>query len=216
MTARKVTIAGVIILLSCMTVLGQSTSKFKLFVYSGVTFPSYPSNGFASFFRPTQNCGVGLNYRLSPKLSLTLDFSHYQFQPKSKSGWDFNYNGHDIEFTKVPFPPSIIEVDYDRNDLLLKLKLKPFQMQKRLSPYIIAGGGMTYKRIEAYRDGLKSTSWYKSKSIDYLLTAGIGFDYRIENKIDIFMEACYNYSFFEHKELTRGVIPLKLGIALGL
>jgi hypothetical protein len=216
MTARKLTIAGVIILLSCMTVLGQSTSKFKIFAYSGVTFPSYPSKGFASFFRPAQNCGVGLNYRLSPKLSLTLDFSHYQFQPKSKSGWRFDHDGYGITFTKVPFPPNFIEVDYDRNDLLLELKLKPFQPQKRLSPYIIAGGGITYRRIEAYQAGFKSTSWYRSNAIHYLITAGIGFDYRIDNKIDIFMETCYNFSFYDHKQKNRGVIPLKLGIALGL
>jgi hypothetical protein len=216
MTIRKLAIIGVIIVLFCMPSFGQNKSTFRLLVYSGMTVPSYPSTGFASFFRPSQNFGIGLNYQLSPKLSLHFDFSHYQFQPKSKLGWRLVHDAYGITFEKSIYSSDIIEADYDRNDLLLELKLKPFQNQKRFSPYILAGAGAAFTRIEAYRFGFDSKSWYKSTSIHYLITAGIGFDYRIDNKIDVFMEVCYNYSFLDNKKKTKGVIPLKLGIALGL
>jgi hypothetical protein len=219
MTARKFAIINVIILLACMTVYGQSPSKFKIFVYSGISLPVYPSSGFSSFLRPVPNVGVGLNFKLSSKMSISLDFNRYRFKPKSKTGWDISMGESGIQFTENLYATGFIEVDYDRNDLLLELKWSPFPIKARFSPYIIAGAGATFRRIETYQYDYYEISmlrWYKSNSVFYLAVVGLGIEYRIDDKVGIFLEACYNYSFLDQKNKNRGVIPLKLGISLGL
>ncbi|MCX6579809.1 MAG: hypothetical protein NT166_06455 [Candidatus Aminicenantes bacterium] len=136
MTARKLTIAGVIILLSCMTVLGQSPSKFKFFVYPGMSIASYPSIGFASFYNPAPNIGVGLNFLLTSRMSLNLDFNHYRFKANKISDWYIPSEEGETPFISASFSPELGDVKSYFNDVVLELKMKPFQIKKRLCPRV--------------------------------------------------------------------------------
>ncbi|MCX6582822.1 MAG: hypothetical protein NT166_21815 [Candidatus Aminicenantes bacterium] len=214
MTSKKLTIAGVIILLSFMTVFGQSPSKFKLLLHSGVSFPSYPSRSFATFYNPALNFGAGISYQLSSKMSLILDFNHYRFVPKEKWCWYMSFDGGQT-YIKLETPFYMGDFVYEFNDLILDLKIKP--LQKRFSPYFIFGGGVSYRRNAitwAIKD--EGRKVYFTDSVYYLVTTGLGLEYQLNKKIDMFLEVAYNYCFFTKKKYNTGVTPLRIGIAWGL
>jgi len=214
MTARKLTIAGVVLLLSFITVLGKSQSKFKLLLHSGVSFASYPKNDFATFYNPALNYGAGLSYQLSSKMFLILDFNHYRFVPEEKWCWYMSFDGGQT-YVKLRSPFYMGDFVYEFNDLILDLKIKP--LQKRFSPYFIFGGGASYRRnAKTWSLGIEGRKVYFADSIYYLVTTGLGVEYQVNKKIDMFLEVGYNYCFFTNKKYNTGVTPLKIGIAWGL
>ncbi|MCX6584933.1 MAG: outer membrane beta-barrel protein [Candidatus Aminicenantes bacterium] len=214
MTIRKLTIAVVIICLFSITALGKSSSKLNFFIHTGISIPSYPSLVFASFYDPAVNIGGGMNLQLSPKLSLTIDFNHYRFKANKIKDSHISSEVGDKSFITAPLSAELGDVKSDFNDLVLNLKIKPFYTIKRLSPYFLAGAGVTFIKVASYLIGNKGNDWYKSHSTRFLINAGFGLEYRISKDIDIFLEACYNYCFLTHQHMN--IIPLKLGVALGL
>lgn len=213
MNSRKLIIAGVILFMSFMTVFGQSPSKFKLLLHSGVSFASYPS-GFTNFYNPALNFGAGISYKLSPKISLILDFNHYRFVPEEKWSWYISFDGGQTH-VKLDSPFYMGDLVYDFNDLILSLKIKP--LQTRISPYFTLGGGASYRRqADSWYIGVGGRKVYFSESIYYLVTTGLGVEYRINKKIDMFLEVGYNYCFFKKQKYNTGVTPLKVGIAWAL
>lgn len=215
MSAKKLMISVLISLLASMTAFGQKTSKFKLLLHSGVSFASYPKNDFATFYKPALNFGAGLSYQLSSKMFLILDFNHYRFIPEEKWCWYMSFDGGQT-YVKLETPFYMGDFVYEFNDLILNLKIKP--LQKRFSPYFILGGGASYRRnaktwVIKKDEGRKV---YFSDSIFYLVTTGLGVEYRINKRIDMFLEVSYNYCFFKNKLHNTGVTPLKVGIAWGL
>lgn len=214
MNLRKLIIVGVILLVSFMTVLGQAPSKFKLLIHSGVSFASYPKSDFSTFYNPALNYGVGLSYQLSSRMFLILDFNHYRFVPKEKWCWYMSFDGGQT-YVKLNTPFYMGDFVYDFNDLNLNLKIK--LLQTRISPYFTLGGGASYRRqANTWYIGEGGRKVYFSESIYYLVTTGLGVEYRLNKKIDLYVEVAYNYCFFTDKKYNTGVTPLKVGIAWGL
>ena len=214
LTTRKLIFVAIIFSFFCMNAFGQNASKIKLLIHSGISFASYPSNDFSTFYNPALNYGIGISYLLSSKMSLILNFNHYRFIPKEKWGWYISFDGG-LTHVKLKNPYYIGDVVYEFNDLIAEFKIK--LSQKRFVPYFLFGGGASYRRnANTWSIGIYGRKVYFSESIFYLVTTGLGFEYRINKKIDIFLEAGYNYCFFKNKHHNTGVTPLKVGIACGL
>lgn len=185
-------------------------SKINFLLHTGLSF-----NTVTTFYRPAVITGFGFSYRLSKTLSLILYFKHYHFIPKEKNKYTwFMYIGDS------PIPVKLEEPFYrgDRTDefyeLLLDVKLKHKKLTNRLNFYSVAGAGATYRReAVGWGIGIHGRKSFYAESVLWLVSAGLGIEYDVNRNIDIFLEASYNFCFFNFRDKNTSVIPVKLGFA---
>jgi len=166
------------------TVFSQEPGKVKLLANAGFSFPFQLAGEFyeAKFWKTGYNWGVGMGYTLSSNLSCVgyFDYSNFAF--------------NDIEFKDVDFDGGSAQLISISGNLRGAL----FPTPSFVSPYLIAGIGYLNFSL---KDITVTTSWERGSSrVEYsesafLILLGTGFDVRISQRLDLFLEGKYNTGY---------------------
>lgn len=206
--SKKILICVLALIMGCGFLNAEKKSKFSLFVHSGASFPAYPE-GFNNFYNSSFNVGTGFGVALSSRLTLQTAANFYCFYPREAYSKYIYFGDSRIELPGKGF----YQGDHFFAFYNILAELKFTLNDHRLSPYLIAGAGVSIRRrVVGGYIGIDGSYLDIGTSVFYSVEGGIGLEYHIVKDITVFMEVSTIYSFFKKENGKTGAIPIKIGI----
>ena len=190
-------------LLLCVNVMSEDNSKHWLFVHSGISFPMSPES-FKDGYKEACDIGGGYGFNLSPKISLVVNLNYKQFQSKEKY-WMYINDDNENMYYKASILSIFCDLRYNLN-------------RKRLSPYLLAGAGLTViDRLGGLLYMAIASPQIDGRTVNFCMGGGFGLTYKINSKWNVFIESRYTtIYFFEEEGNYAGYLPICLGFSLDI
>jgi hypothetical protein len=193
-----------VMLFCCGSLFAQNDKKPIYYFNTGVSFPSAPEL-FSRYWKPGLNLGLGIGYQTSASIVLQMSFvySNLPFNGE-KLLKDYGLSGLGLKVSGGS--AKVITASGD-----LKAYLVP--MDAGTSPYFIVGAGLF--RISAsdarvsYQGDSQTVQGNSESALG--LGLGIGIDFRLRDRLTLFMEGKYTLGFTDVDNTL--LVPLKIGIA---
>ena len=225
---KRSSVLLVILLLTISTGVAQQHDGVEVSVSSGYVIPSSPMS-FANYWTMQYGGGLSAGIPLSPSIRLIGSFEHYQFKLNKdgvNNGFDTNYMRDIWIFKSVSLNPSADPSTM--TTVSANLRFAPSGISGSLSPYF--AGGVGVMRFSLSEISLPTTSVLTAGGSDISMTAqqsvtggvetsaffqfGMGFDIRLTQSFDMFVEARYASGL--NKGLHTAYVPITGGIKLSL
>ena len=225
---KRLNLLLVLLLLAIAIGNAQQSDGVEVSVSSGYVIPSSPMT-FANYWTMQYGGGLSAGMPLSPSITLIGSFEHYQFKLNKdgvNNGFDTNYMRDIWIFKSVSLNP--FADPSTMTTVSANLRFAPSGISGRLSPYFIGGIGMM--RFSLSEISLPTTSVLTAGGSDISMTAqqsvtggvetsaffqfGMGFDIRVTQSFDMFVEARYASGL--NKGLHTAYVPITGGIKLRL
>ncbi|MCP4152607.1 MAG: hypothetical protein GY757_33030 [bacterium] len=186
----------------------EKKSKFNIFIQTGASFPTYPE-AVADDFSPALNVGCGVGMALSSRFTLQVAVQYYSFKSKDEYARYITICGSLVELPGDGF--YVGDLFHAFYNGIVRLKFNA--LKSRLSPYLVAGAGVTVIRNPyGWYRGIEGRINLVGTSIYYIIEGGIGLDYRLNKNFRLFLEASDTLAFFKDRERNYAAIPLKAGV----
>jgi hypothetical protein len=225
---KRSSVLLVVLLLTISMGYARQNDGIEVSVSSGYVIPSSPMT-FANYWTMQYGGGLSAGMPLSPSVTLIGSFEHYQFK-LNKDGvnkaFDTNYMRDIWIFKSVSLNPSADPTTM--TTVSANLRFAPSGISRSLSPYFI--GGIGVMRFSLSEIILPTTSVLTAGGSDISMTAqqsvtggvgtsaffqlGMGFDVRMTESFDMFVEARYASGL--NKGLHTAYVPITGGIKLSL
>jgi hypothetical protein len=225
---KRLCVLFVLVLLTMTMGNAQQDYGVEVSVSSGVVLPSSPMT-FADYWNVQYGGGLRAGFPLSQSITLIGSLEHYQFKLNRdgiNKGFDTQYMRDIWIFNSVSLnpsadPSSVTTVSAD-------IRVAPTRLSGVLSPYFIGGVGVM--RFSLSEIKLPTTSVLSVNGSDIAMTAqqtitggaetsaffqfGLGFDVRVTQSFDMFVEARYASGL--NNGLRTTYVPVTGGIKLRL
>jgi hypothetical protein len=223
---KRISMLFVLVLL--MATLGNAQQDYgvEVSVSSGFVFPSSPMT-FANYWSMQYGGGLQVGVPLSQTIILFGSLEHYQFKLNQKGiheGFDTDYMRDIWIFKSVSLNPSADPSSVTA--VSANVRVVPSRLSTVLSPYFVGGVGVL--RFSLSEIKLPTTSVLSVNGSDIAMTAqqavtggvetsaffqfGMGFDVRLAQSFDIFVEARYASGL--NNGLRTTYMPVTGGIQL--
>jgi hypothetical protein len=225
---KRSSVLLVLVLLAISTGFAQQTDGVEVSASSGYVIPSSPMT-FANYWTMQYGGGLSAGIPLSQTMRLIGSFEHYQFKLNKdgvNNGFDTNYMRDIWIFKSVSLNASADPSTM--TTVSANLRFDPSGISGSLSPYFVGGVGVM--RFSLSEISLPTTSVLTAGGSDISITAqqsvtggvetsaffqfGMGFDIRLTQSFDIFVEARYASGL--NKGLHTAYVPITSGIRLQL
>jgi hypothetical protein len=217
-----------LVLLTMATGNAQQDYTVEVSASSGIVLPSSPMT-FADYWSVQYGGAVRAGFPLSPSITLIGSFEHYQFKLNKdgvNNGFNTDYMRDIWIFDRVSLNPS--GDPSSTTTVSANLRFAPARLSGALSPYFISGIGVM--RFSLSEIKLPTTSVLAINGSDISMTAqqsvtggnetsaffqfGMGFDVRLTQSFDLFVEARYASGL--NTGLRTTYVPITGGIKLRL
>ena len=225
---KRSSVLLVLLLLTISISYARQNDGIEVSVSSGYSIPSSPMS-FANYWTMQYGGGVSAGMPLSQAITLIGSFEHYQFK-LNKDGvnndFDTNYMRHIWIFKSVWLDPSADPSTM--TTVSANLRFAPLGISRSFSPYVTGGVGVM--RFSLSEISLPTTSVLTAGGSDISMTAqqsvtggvetsaffqfGMGFDVRLKQSFDMFVEARYASGL--NKGLHTAYVPITGGIRVYL
>ncbi|MDP2883549.1 MAG: hypothetical protein Q8P51_00805 [Ignavibacteria bacterium] len=225
---KRLSLLFVLLLLTMAMVNAQQNHGVEVSVSSGFVLPSSPMT-FANYWNMQYGGGMRAGFPLSPSITLISSFEHYRFKLNEngiKKGFDTNYMRDIWIFDRVSLNPSADPSSV--TTVSANVRIARSSLSGLLSPYFIGGVGVMRFSLSEIR--LPTTSVLSINGSDISMTAqqtvtggvetsaffqfGMGFDVRVTQSFDMFVEARYASGL--NKGLRTTYVPITGGIKIRL
>ncbi len=225
---KRSSLLFLLLLLTITTVNAQQNPGVEISVSSGFAFPSSPMT-FADYWNVQYGGGLRAGFPLSQSITLVGSFEYYQFKLNKDGvnrGFDTEYLRDCWVFDHVSLNPSADPSTV--TTVSANVRMAPSRLSGLLSPYFI--GGIGVMRFSLSEIKLPTTSVLSINGSDVSMTAqqtitggvetsaffqfGMGFDVRITQSFDMFVEARYASGL--NSGLRTIYLPITGGIKLRL
>jgi opacity protein-like surface antigen len=214
------------LILSSSILHADETKKPKFYLGTGMSFPASPLE-FSQFYSPAKIIEIGVGTKLSSHFELRLKVSHQSIHLEDlfKAYLVMDYGNTWMLNT---YKPKITDREHFVAFYLGMVELKYAITQTRFSPYIVIGAGTSVIRrlYGVFTDEWKNIYHFETPVNAYFAySTGIGFDFQVNKKLSIYMEANLTNCFdtkdnflinqsppYKHPKL----FPVKAGIAFYL
>jgi opacity protein-like surface antigen len=193
-----------VMLFCCGSLLAQSEKTPIYYLNTGVSVPSSPEL-FSRYWNPGPNFGFGLGFQATPAIALRTAFE-YSNMPldDQKLLEDFGIlpSGLNVSGGSA----NVITAGLD-----FKANLAP--MTANVSPYFVVGGGLFRLSASDARISYQGTSATVQGNSEtaFGIGFGAGFDFRLNNRLALFLEGKYSIGFTDVDNTQY--FPIKIGLA---
>jgi hypothetical protein len=195
----------IFLLLSKISYSQDERNYFELKLGGGITIPS-GNNDFSKYWDAGYDLGLEFGGTLNPYLSLSIsfDYSHYQFNSQEFLG--------DTGFDNLSITTHGASTSTYTATGNLVVNIVP---SGKICPYVMLGLGILLDTKENITLTLNNSSTtIKGESlIMFLIAPGIGINYLFNNTFQLFLEGSYGYGISGEEE-NRIYIPIKLGMCI--
>ena len=225
---KRLNILLLLLLLTFAIGNAQQNPGIEVSVSSGVVLPSSPMS-FADYWNVQYGGGLRAGFPLTQSITLVGSFEYYQFKLNKdgvNKGFDTEYLREIWIFDHVALNPSADPSTV--TTVSANVRMAPSRLSGLLSPYFIGGVGVM--RFSLSEIKLPTTSVLSISGSDVSMTAqqtitggvetsaffqfGMGFDVRITQSFDAFVEARYVSGL--NSGLRTIYVPITGGIKLHL
>ena len=204
------------ILLICLwapLLFAQNVSKTNYYISTGIS-KTYAPEDFNKFWREGFNLGVGVGRLITPRVEIqgTLAYNSFDLNTTAyiDNGTLTSYLLNDSTGFKT--------VDGGQTSIisfLINLKaMFPTKQNLKVVPYFV--GGIGYSRINFDEIQIQSPvdTKIEPSHLENVLTTGvgIGFEFDVSEKTDIYLEGKFNVMFTEQDATV--IFPIKFGITI--